>query len=95
MWIGQTALWALLPIKTNIIKHCQMTMSKIVSWNIAGCHSVVKRKKILTYLKLKKTNFIFIQEMHLNDDESVKLKRDWVGQVYFSTYSNKRGDHIG
>ena len=67
-----------------------MTMCKIVSWNIAGCHNVVKR--ILTYLKQKKTDLAFIQETHLNDDESVKLKRDWVGQVYFNTYSSwKRG----
>ena len=56
-----------------------------MSWNIAGCHSVVK--SILIYLKQKKTDFAFIQENtndDLNDDESVKLKRDWVGQVYFS-----------
>ena len=44
-------------------------------------------KSILIYLKQKKTDFAFIQENtndDLNDDESVKLKRDWVGQVYFS-----------
>uniref|UniRef100_A0A3Q3BMD1 Endonuclease/exonuclease/phosphatase domain-containing protein n=1 Tax=Haplochromis burtoni TaxID=8153 RepID=A0A3Q3BMD1_HAPBU len=28
-----------------------MELCKIVSWNIAGCHNVIKRKKILTYLK--------------------------------------------
>ena len=67
-----------------------MTLFKIVSWNIAGCHNGVKRKKILTYLKQKKTDLAFIQETHLNEDESVKFKRDWVGQVYFRAYSNRK-----
>lgn len=56
-----------------------MTIYKLVSWNIVGCHNVVKRKNILMYLKQKKTDITLIQEMHLNDDESINLKRDWVG----------------
>lgn len=67
-----------------------MALCKIVSWNIAGCHNVVKRKKILTYLKQKKTDIALIQETHLDDEESLKLKRDWVAQVYYSTYSSRK-----
>ena len=67
-----------------------MGILKIVSWNIAGCKHVIKRKKILTYLKQKKADIALVQETHLNEEESAKLKRDWVGQVYFSTFSDRK-----
>lgn len=67
-----------------------MGLLKIVSWNIDGCHHGIKRKKILTYLKQKKTDIALIQESHLNDEESAKLKRDWVGQIFYSTFSSRK-----
>lgn len=58
--------------------------AKIVSWNIADCRNVVKRKKILTYFKQKKMDIVLMQETHLNEEEWAKLKGDWVTQVYYS-----------
>ena len=56
---------------------------------------MVKRKKILTYLKQKKADIALIQETHLNDEEAAKLKRLCVGQEYHSTFSSrKRGVSI-
>lgn len=46
-----------------------MGLFKFVSWNISGCHNVIKRKKIFTYLKHKKADTALIQETHLNDEE--------------------------
>lgn len=63
---------------------------KVVSWNINGCGNPVKRKKVLLYLKHKQVDIAFIQETHLQDDEAKKFKRDWVGQVYYSSFSSKR-----
>ena len=63
---------------------------KVVSWNINGCGNPVKWKKVLLYLKHKQTDLAFIQETHLKDDEAKKFKRDWVGQVYYSSFSSKK-----
>lgn len=30
-----------------------------------------------------------LQETHLTDTEHLKLKRDWVGQVFYSSYNSK------
>lgn len=63
----------------------------IISWNINGCGSYIKRKKVLTYLKSKNTDIAFIQESHImKEEEAVKFKRDWVGKIYHSSYSTKR-----
>uniref|UniRef100_A0A3P8NW59 L1 transposable element RRM domain-containing protein n=1 Tax=Astatotilapia calliptera TaxID=8154 RepID=A0A3P8NW59_ASTCA len=38
------------------------------------------------------THIAFLQETHLTDDEHRKYCREWVGQIFFSSYStNKRG----
>lgn len=62
----------------------------IVSWNINGCSTRVKRKKILTYLKSENTDVAFIQETHFrNEEEAQKLRRDWVGKVFHNSVSSK------
>ena len=44
------------------------------SWNINGCGSHIKRRKVLTYLKSKNTDIAFIQESHMmGDEEAVKF----------------------
>ena len=65
-------------------------MVKFISWNINGCGNPVKRKKILTYLKHKQVDIVFVQESHLMDEEALKFKRDWVGQVFFSSFNSKQ-----
>lgn len=50
----------------------------------------MKQKKVLLYLKHKQADLAFIQETHLKDDEAKKFKRDWVGQVYYSSFSSKK-----
>lgn len=38
---------------------------KIASWNLKGLNHVIKKKKILTYLKSSKVDIAFVQETHL------------------------------
>ncbi len=42
------------------------------------------------YLKHEQADLAFIQETHLKDDEAKKFQRDWVGQVYYSSFSSKK-----
>uniref|UniRef100_A0AAR2JIC8 exodeoxyribonuclease III n=1 Tax=Pygocentrus nattereri TaxID=42514 RepID=A0AAR2JIC8_PYGNA len=72
-----------------------MSSLNFVSWNVKGIGHVVKRKKILTFLKKEKVSIALLQETHLSNTEHLKLKRDWVGQIYFSSFGpNRRGTAI-
>lgn len=65
---------------------------KLYTWNVRGIHHPVKRNKILTSLKKEGVELALLQETHLEVGEHVKLKRDWVGETLFSSYtSNSRG----
>lgn len=48
---------------------------------------MVKRKSVPNLLKKDKIQVAFLQETHLNDEEHKKYCREWVGQVFFSSYS--------
>ncbi len=43
----------------------------------------------ITYLKRQSADIAFIQETHLTDLEHMKLRRDWVGHVFYSSFSSK------
>lgn len=43
----------------------------------------------MTFIKSKKVDIVFLQETHLSPQESDKLCRDWVGQVFFSCGSSQ------
>lgn len=66
-----------------------MVFTKMISWNISGCNHVIKRKKILTYLKQNKSDLAMLQETHLSAEESEKFKRGWIDQVYSSTFNTR------
>ncbi|KAJ1106315.1 hypothetical protein NDU88_003716 [Pleurodeles waltl] len=51
----------------------------------------IKRKKILSYFQSKKADIALIQETHLDNIESDKLRRDWVGKVLFSCCPEDQG----
>uniref|UniRef100_A0A3B3D4Y1 exodeoxyribonuclease III n=1 Tax=Oryzias melastigma TaxID=30732 RepID=A0A3B3D4Y1_ORYME len=62
---------------------------KIITLNVKGINHVVKRRKILTGLKKDKVHVALLQETHLTDLEHLKLRQDWVGQVFFASYTSK------
>uniref|UniRef100_A0A3P8VFN6 Endonuclease/exonuclease/phosphatase domain-containing protein n=1 Tax=Cynoglossus semilaevis TaxID=244447 RepID=A0A3P8VFN6_CYNSE len=66
-----------------------MSVIKFTSWKVKGINNVIKRRKIISSLKKEGTHIAFLQETHLSDIEHVKLRRDWVGQVYHSAFNSK------
>lgn len=66
---------------------CTKSTLKICSWNVGGIHNPIKRKKC--FLKKEQVHIALLQETHLSADEHLKLKRDWVGQVFSSSFTSK------
>lgn len=66
-----------------------MSDLKIVSLNVKGFNYAIKRQKILAFLKKEKTQIAFLSETYLNDLEHLKLRRSWVGQVFYLSYNTK------
>ncbi len=48
-----------------------------------------KKKEDSKLFKKEQIHIAFLQETHLTDSEHIKLKRDWVGQVYGSSFTSK------
>uniref|UniRef100_A0A3Q4ASB2 exodeoxyribonuclease III n=1 Tax=Mola mola TaxID=94237 RepID=A0A3Q4ASB2_MOLML len=60
--------------------------------NVKGVNSAFKRRKILLYLKQKNPDLVFLQETHLEKEDSLFLQRDWVGKVLYRAGSfSQRG----
>uniref|UniRef100_A0A3P9KVD9 Endonuclease/exonuclease/phosphatase domain-containing protein n=1 Tax=Oryzias latipes TaxID=8090 RepID=A0A3P9KVD9_ORYLA len=66
-----------------------MTDLKVISLNVKGINHVIKRQKILSFLRKEKCQVAMLQETHLSDTEHVKLRRSWVGQVFYSSFNSK------
>lgn len=62
------------------------------SWNVLDIHNPIKRKKILCYLKKEKVQIALLQETDLTDSKHLKLKKDWMGQVYYASLNSRRRD---
>lgn len=67
---------------------------RVVSLNVNGMSSPIKRAKLMAKFRKEKMQVVFLQETHLSTEEHDKLKRFGYNNTFYSTYhkqSNRRG----
>lgn len=65
-----------------------MAKCLVVSWNVRGLNSAVKRSLVLAYLRRLRPQVCILQETHLVGSRILSLKKAWVGAHYHAPYSN-------
>lgn len=65
----------------------------LVTYNIKG-NNPIKIKNILGQLKKMHCSIALLQETHLNKEEHQKSKREWVDQVYSSSYGKHKKEGL-
>lgn len=61
----------------------------MVSWNVRGLGHHIKRAKVFSHLKSLSSDIAFVQETHIRPSEQVRLKCNWAGHIFQSTFSSK------
>lgn len=62
--------------------------SSLISWNVRGMNSPLKRTMIFTCLKKFYPAIICLQETHLTAETKSCLKYTWIGWAYHSTHTS-------
>lgn len=62
---------------------------KILSLNVNGLNNPIKRQRVMSKLKKEKAQIIYLQETHLTDQESEKLKKFGFMNTFYSCCRNK------
>lgn len=78
-----------LHLKTMVDFQLRKNKIKVTSWNVKGIKNPMKRTRILSHLAHLKTDIAMLQEIHLLNEESLKLKQKWVGQVLSLCFNSR------
>uniref|UniRef100_A0A8C5MMK0 Reverse transcriptase domain-containing protein n=1 Tax=Leptobrachium leishanense TaxID=445787 RepID=A0A8C5MMK0_9ANUR len=62
---------------------------RLLSWNVEGLNSPIKRKKILTHLVTLRPDVVFLQETHWASPDN-HLRAPWIGYQTSAPYMNKK-----
>lgn len=61
---------------------------QLISWNVKGLGSLVKRGNVFKHLKSLSADIIFLQETHIKTAMQHRLKCNWVSQIYQSPFTS-------
>ena len=64
---------------------------KVISLNVNGLGSAIKRSKVIAKMKREKGDILFCQETHLSTPEHEKLKKMGYRNTLFSYKMGRRG----
>lgn len=62
---------------------------RLISWNVRGMNSPVKRGKVFTHLKSLCGDIYFLQETHIKKSAVKQLQPAWASQIFQSNFSTK------
>lgn len=62
---------------------------RLISWNVKGLNNLAKAHKVLQHVQSLKGEIVFLQETHLCSSEVSRLKRQWVGHLFHSRFSDR------
>lgn len=68
---------------------CSSGEIKIISWNVRGINTPLKRGKINAHLRALKADICFLQETHIKKTAAKVLCPSWASHVYQSNFSTK------
>ena len=63
---------------------------KVISLNVNGLLTPVKRSKVIAKIKREKAQIIFCQETHLTDQEHEKIKKKGFRHTYYLSFKTGR-----
>lgn len=66
-----------------------MSSLNIISYNVRGIRSQLKRQKIMRFLNERKFDIVYIQESHSVDSDHKIWESEWGGRTYFSHGTNE------
>lgn len=65
---------------------------RLLSWNVAGLNTPIKRKKVIAHLKRSNPDIIFLQETHWRQNSESGLRAPWLDVCYTASHtSTSRG----
>lgn len=65
-----------------------MQSLSLLSWNVRGLNSEIKRALVFKYILKRKPHIIFLQESHLVGSKTLALHRAGFSRAFHSTYSS-------
>lgn len=75
-------------LQTSLLITSSLHSLKLLSWNVRGLNSWIKRALVFNYIQKHKPHVIFLQETHLVGSKMMALQRTFVKYAFHSTYSN-------